>query len=496
MAIRGSVVGRVASFTSRRIALVFAGASLVAVAMVGGCSLGLDESLISPAADDGGADTSVPQFDGGVPKADSSAPAKDAGTDASLPATCAKDGDCVSNRTCLTGRCDLSRNACVYDVCPTTNTTCSAAVCTDGKCGAPVVQKFAGARIAVPSGISCGTIAHCIAAVHPWVVLGTNAGVLVYPAIPADANPTPIVISDIPFLAQSIVASGNRIFVLGGLINAGTTKVQIAWFDLPLDPTSATAITAQATLATNPHGTGDELLPFPMLQALLTQQGGNPLFAGNVAAPFAEGTTITQYDTDGGASGAQTAGATGSRVALFKTNGAASSIQLITGAGSAADSIGAAIDTTTMLGPVNAAAFTSGPDGSLRTNYQTQVVMAPNVTYKIHVAELLANGTATTLSTAFAVDLDTYTNPPGGQLLGGVAWIDSTSVIAASAVTPGASSHITWVDDKKSTPKSFALDTTPVNNVIVAGSAGIGWTATNDSVSAASLYYISPQCAP
>jgi hypothetical protein len=473
---------------------VLAAACVVAA----GCSLGLDESLIS--ASDAGADGAPVQVDGSAPRTDSGGGVLDAGSDAGLAVACTKDTDCVSNQACLTGRCDTSRGACVYDVCPTKGTICSSSVCTSGKCGAPVVQKFAGAKIAVPSGLSCGNIQRCIAAVHPWVFLGTNSGVLAYPAVPADPNPTPITVGDIPFIPQSMVASGNRIYVLGGLVSAGTTKVQIAWFDAPIDPLQK-SISAQSALLPTNRASGDLILSLPALSALLTQQGApNPLFAGALSAPVSAASSITQYDTDAGPLQSQVAGTSGSRLAMFKTNGVNSNIQLLSNVGTATQAFGAPIDTTAALpGGVAGASFTGGPDGSLRIHYYTASSVGQVTTYKTHVAELLENGTATTLSTKFPpVDVDTYTTPLGGAFLGNVAWVDTSSILAASSTPPmstATSSHVQWVDNKKSAPKALALATTPYTSVVVAGSAGIGWAATNDSPTAASLYYLSPACA-
>ncbi len=478
----------------------------IVCAVAAGCSLGLDQSLIG-GAEDGGNDGPVAQVDGSVPKVDGGTPAKDAGGDSGLATTCAKDIDCFSNQACLTGRCDLARGACVYDVCPTKGTTCSSSVCTNGTCGAPVVQKFAGNKISVPAGMtpSCGAPQKCFAAVHPWVFVGTNAGVLAYPAIPADPNPAPVVVSNLPFLAQSIAVSGNRVFVLGGIQNFGFIKVQIAWFDAPLDPLTKT-ITAQSSLVTTNHATGDILLPMPALSALLTQQGQpNPLFTGSVVAPFTPQSTISQVDVDAGALASQTGSTTGSRLALFKTNGASSDVQLVTNAGTPTQAVSAPLDTTALLpGGVQAYNFATGADGSLRIHYYTAIPMGMVTQYKTHVGELFENGTATTLSAKFpVVDIDTYTTPLGGAFLGTVAWVDSSSVLTVSSTPPtsvATSSHVLWIDNKKSAPKSLNLMTTSYQNVGVTGSAGIGWALTNDSPGAqpgaASLYYLSPLCAP
>lgn len=471
-----------------RIALAVSAGCVLAA----GCSLGLDQSLIG--AHDAGVDAAVAQTDGSIFKTDSGTPIVDAGGDSGLATTCAKDADCFSNKACLTGRCDLSRGACVYDVCPTKGTTCSSAVCNNGTCGAPFAQKFAGAKISVPSGLSCNVAQRCITAVHPWVFVGTNAGVLAYPAIPAEPNPTPIVVENLPFLAQSIVASGNRIYVLGAILGA---KLQAAWFDAPSDPLTK-SISAQSDLLVTNHAAADLLLPLPALSALVTQQA-NPLYAGVLAAPFTTMSTVNQFDADAGA--VQGIGTSGARLATFKINGANTSVQVFPNAGTADAGASTNFDTTAVLttaaiGNVSQVFLASGPDGSLRAHYYTFI--GPS-NYRTRVAEIFENGTAGALSAKFpAVDVDTYTTASVAPA-GPIAWIDSSSVLVASALPPSSpptGAHVTWVDNKKTTPKSLSFPTAPLTSVVVAGSAGIGWTLTNDSATASSLYYISPACAP
>ena len=145
------------------------------------------------------------------------------------------------------------------------------------------------------------------------------------------------------------------------------------------------------------------------------------------------------------------------------------------------------------IGNVAASFFSQGPDGSVRAHAQL-LTSAMGPTYKTRVVQILDNGTATTLGTKIGIDVDNY-SAPAAQILGATAWVDADSELTATAVTPGTSSHVQWVDDKM-TKKALTFPATTVDRVGVASSAGMGWAVTADSPTAASLYLIAPTCAP
>jgi hypothetical protein len=462
---------------------------VVACAVGAACSLGLDESLIPNTAGDGGPLESgvEPGTDSGmISKTDSGPASTDSGADAGPATACTKDTDCSTTDPCLVARCDIPRSECVYDICATKGTTCSAAVCTAGKCGAATAYKFASAtKISVPSGLSCA-VGKCIVAVHPFVFLGTNEGVVAYAVDPANPSPQPIVVSDIPFLATGLGVSGDRVWVVGGTLNNGVTRTQIAWIDVPTSPL-VTAIRASVVLPANNQASGDTLFAEPAEAALLTANSG-PIYAGILSAPFGMPPQITQYSADAGGLGAPVA-TSGTRLILFRA-GANSAFELVAGAGTTTSSI-TSIDGTS-IGNIAAATFAQGPDGSVRMH--AQILTNPmGPVYKTRIVQAIDNGMATTLGTKVGVDLDTY-SAPLGAILGTTAWVDATSGLAATAVVPGASSKVQWLDTM-GTKKTLTFATTTVDKIGVASSAGVGWAVTADAPTSASLYFIAPACA-
>jgi hypothetical protein len=476
-----------------RTALVLSLVALSVCAAGAACSLGLDESRIASAPSDGGiqADGTTNQGtdSGTTPKTDAGVAAGDAGADAGPTTSCTKDADCVSTDPCLVGRCDLPRSECVFDICPTKGTTCSAAICSNDTCGAATPYKFASAtKISVPSGLSCAP-GKCIVAVHPFVFLGTNEGVVAYPFDPANPSPAPIVVSDIPFLATGLGVSGDRVYVVGGTLNNGVTRTQIAWIDVPSSPL-VSAIHANVVLPANNQASGDTIFAEPSETALLTANGV-PLFAAILNPPFAPPPQIMQYSTDAGNPGSPV-GTSGTRLLVFRLNGAASLFQLVAGAGTPSSSI-TAIDASS-IGNIATATFSQGPDGSVRMHAQLLTATMPSVTYKTRVVQVIDGATTTTLGTKLGIDVDNYTAPPA-QIIGNTAWVDATSELAATAVTPGVSSHVQWLDDKM-TKKALTFPATTVDKIGVASSAGVGWAVTADAPTAASLYMIAPACTP
>src|SRR5690606_6986726 len=91
--------------------------------------------------------------------------AGDGGTTPGLPdaATCAKDEDCATTHGCLSGKCDLSRRACVFDVC---HATCSAAACDVAAktCGTAKPYTYAATTFQIGRPVTGR-----IVAVHPFL---------------------------------------------------------------------------------------------------------------------------------------------------------------------------------------------------------------------------------------------------------------------------------------------------------------------------------------
>jgi hypothetical protein len=232
-------------------AALVASAVLGAIAFVVSCSLGLDESLIGQV--DAGTGDDSPANDVNQPK--------DTGSDGPPPITpeagvCTTDTDCKATTDgCLKAHCDTPRKACVFDVCKPAacqTSTCDTSTSTH-TCGAsPKTHKFLAAQFPVQSGIGCGGNARaCFAAVYPYVFVGTPNGVVAFSAAdPGNATPASVAVTGLGFVPGSIVTSGSRVFFLGGATGAGaSSRVQLAWIDVPPDP-FRTSVAAQTVLAT------------------------------------------------------------------------------------------------------------------------------------------------------------------------------------------------------------------------------------------------------
>jgi hypothetical protein len=208
----------------RRYALA---AAFVLVATFVGCSLDLDESLIARRA-------SVAP-DGG----DAAADAADAAIlDSSVAAPpCTKDEDCTTTHGCLTARCDLTRNRCVYPVCRSGE--CSTGACEGTVCGAPAQYNYRAAEFPVGAGIGCGGQgSRCLAAAYPFLFVGTTNGVVVFDVSnPQNPDPRRVPLVGLGFVPTQLTASGGRVFFVGAPVGAGSgARIPIAYVDVPADP--------------------------------------------------------------------------------------------------------------------------------------------------------------------------------------------------------------------------------------------------------------------
>ena len=128
------------AFMTRRHAMIAVAVFGAAGALGAACSRWLDESKIKEG------DASVvtdAAGDGGVP-------------DAAYPVGCTADPDCKPANSCLTGRCDLTRKICLYDLCPAA--ACKASVCdTNSKtCSVPTTYGFRAGSFKVTAGNAGG----------------------------------------------------------------------------------------------------------------------------------------------------------------------------------------------------------------------------------------------------------------------------------------------------------------------------------------------------
>lgn len=251
---------------------LFAGSvAAITCGLVFACTLDLDESLISKGPRDGApvtiGDVTLPDgtviSDSGVPITPDTV-------------TCAKDGDCIATNKCLTPKCDLTRKACVYDICH--STACSVGVCDQAAKTCSGQQTY---KKTVELTLDQVTTGGIIAA-YPWLFQMTSTGILVYDiSNPTKLKPTAVPLVGVGFVPNQFVRSGNRIWI--GAPLAGTpARLPIAYIDVPVDPFTA-KIEAHSILANynRPATESVGFLPSENKGAIVVGPAPQPPPAGN-----------------------------------------------------------------------------------------------------------------------------------------------------------------------------------------------------------------------
>jgi hypothetical protein len=282
------------------------------------CSLGLDEGLIGKVAPEAGAADVIVTDTSPIPE----------GGDGALPplspeaGICATDQDCKAATGCLTAKCDVPRKACVYQVCR--QPACNSAACDlpTAKCSAPKPYKYRAAQFPVAAPIGCGNVlGRCFAAVYPFVFVGTPNGALAFAANdPQNAAPASVPITGLGFVPSQILASGSRVYFLGTPVGTGaTSRVPLAWADVPPDPFAA-KIAVTTILASHNRPASDPLTLFARGNDTALLVDFNPaapsLYATvPIEPPLVEPVTLTSSSTAFTA-GATPVGVSGSRLIM------------------------------------------------------------------------------------------------------------------------------------------------------------------------------------
>jgi len=469
------------------------------------CSLGLDESLIGRPADagaraDGSVDGSTPADDGG----DASPPSPEAGT-------CAVDGDCAGTTGCLTARCDVSRKACVHDVC---RSQCGSAVCTvaTGTCALPRPYKYRANGFAVAGPAGCGgALSRCFTAVYPFVFVGTATGVVAYAASdPQDPAPRTVPIRGLSFVPVQMVASGSRVFFLG--TPAGTvdsSRVPLAWLDVPADP-FATELSVTSILAAHNRPAADALALFPRQgdTALLVDLAATANLASTIVQPpLAEPLALVSTPITFTA-GSTPVGTSGTRLVLGQTTATGGAIfGLVQGAGTPMPT--PAVDTPIgTAAPAGAPyAFGQSADGALFWAYASLTAAPPGPpapALRAVRTYFLLNQDGGAPDPATGLDIDVFGGAPlATASVGPVAMLDANTALVTTALPANpAQSNVQFVvraplgmvNNADAKPRRHTL-AVPVSQLAAAGSHGIGYvlaaTPTNPTV-----HVFDPACAP
>lgn len=479
----------------------------VAASVAVACSLGLDESLLDRPAD-GGTPTSE---DGSVASGDASTAEGGSAT----PTTCAKDEDCASSNGCLRGKCDLARKACVFDVCRAA--ACNAGVCDTSaracRDAKPYPLRPAQFKVGAPAACS-----RCIAAVHPYVFVGTATGVVAFNVSnPTLSAPPPVALPGLSFVPTALVASGSRVFAIGSAVGPGPTKIPFAWIDVPSDP-FATQLRPTDMLAgwNRPAGEGT---------AALAREGQTALvFTGAAQFPAAVTPATLGDRVDLAAlltpmppgSGAVSMSGTRLLVQALDANGNAS-FGFVPNVGtpqvSDAGLSVSGVDAGSIVG--NPQYFGQSGEGGVIWSYAalTGPAGAPGAAVRAVRAGFLVAGAATSTDASQVIDVEPYpanTVPPGTAVTGPVASLDANTAMVVTA----ARESLTQLSVQFLTQKPLGLvrnaDNQPRRAVLpvalgavagATGSNGVGYLIANEAATAeqpanASVYVFDPACAP
>ena len=470
-------------------------ATLCAVSVYG-CSLGLDESKIGAAPDAG----TLP--DGDTPDT-FRPPVTDGATEAGgLPTACTRDDECATKDACLKGRCDLERKACVFDVCLTA--TCNAGTCDEATrvCGAPKPRTFRAATFPIGAGVGCGgalgTPQRCIAAVYPYVFVGTTNGVVAFSSSdPSSASPQAVAVKGVGFLPTSIVASGNRVFLLGGSTTVGAvSRVQIAVVDVPTDPFRRELV-ASTILSSFDRPSGDVLLEREGSGAFLLQLSAPANFpTGIVREPIGEPLDIKSSPFPP-VPGATPVASSGSRIIVeaFSVQ-AISTMSFITMAGTAQ----AAKDQETALTAAGSVTgqrtFATTQGGAVYWSVAQLTAPPPANTLRAARGHFLVADAAATFVPAGGIDIAVYPNiPAANQVIGPVALIDKDTALVSAAVPTALTTTDIKIHKRATglTPQKVTL-TQPVTQLGASASSGLAYVLAAESPTAASVHVFDAAC--
>ncbi|MBX3192744.1 MAG: hypothetical protein KF819_37520 [Labilithrix sp.] len=495
-----------------RLALVAALGGGVAMG-IASCSLGLDESLIGSGLDGGADDTGA--FDNAAPDGNDGAPPP-LNPEGGI---CSKDEDCKGSGGCLLAKCDVPRQACVFHVCR--EPACTSAACGGEAgpttCAAPKPYKYRAAVFPVGAAIGCGgALTRCFTAVYPFVFVGTSNGVLAFGAAdPQSPTPFTVPITGLGFAPVQIMASGSRVYFLGQPTGAGTSsRVPIAWADVPPDPFAAT-IPVTTVLATLNRPSTDPLTLFPRQNdtALLVDLNVASSYpAVPLEPPLVEPLTLTSTPISFTA-GSTPLAVSGTRLVMGQINGAGAAVfGFVNGAGTATPMTApdVPIATAAPASPGVGQYLAQSADGAVFWSYVSLTAAPPAPPAVIRAVRsyfLTPNGTGA-FDPAAGVDVELYAGAPAGTpTIGPVAMLDANTamVTTASPANPTLQTDVSFVTRAPlglvkdgAVPRRGVPITLPVSQLAAAGSNGIGYVLAVDPAAPAapSVYVYDPACAP
>lgn len=490
---------------SRRTVLEVCSSVLALLVAGASCSLDLDETRIEGASDAGdaladvGLRDSPSEDDGG---GDGSAPV------VPEPGSCTSDDACATDHGCLKGKCDRTRNRCVYDVCRPS--ACNAAACepTARTCGAAAPYTLKAAQFNVGAQIACPK---CAAAVHPWLFVVTSMGVVAF-NVSNPANPTPpqVPVIGLGFVPRALAQSGSRVWMLGGAAGGGPSRIQLAYADVPADPFATTIVAHTVFAYYNRPAEGTWLLPRGGDSALLVSQAESfPSVA--LEAPLNEPASLTATPLLPPQNFGPSA-VSGKRLLLSAVVEQAALFAFVDDAGSTNPTTGAVVN----LGDAGAVSvhrtFAQSPDGAIF--WATGVHHGEPVTTRAARGYFLVSDANGPMDGNAGVDVEVYDADPveaNAPIFGGMqaaaAMLDAKTVmIATQARENNQQTAVHFVQREPlglvndgGVPRRLVLPS-PIGSFAAAvASNGMGYLVANDQVGeapSATVYVFDPACTP
>jgi hypothetical protein len=348
---------------------------------------------------------------------------------------CTADNDCRPPNGCYTGHCDVVLGACAYALCEPEGRTCAAGRCdpSTSKCFPPADYSFRATRYKI-DGATLGCAANpnasaCVAAIYPFVFVGTKDDVLV--VLGDDLLATfaaTVTHTGAHVVPAQVIASGRRLWIVSPVQGAAAPyQVTLSWIDVPVDPT-VTSVSVESTVVS---------WPFADAFALPAPDGALFLSSANQAAgfptalmkpPFAAAPTagVANALDAGGAGSAPTNPMYGVDAPAGSTLVAASGSRLLLERGllfnvvTGAATPSAKVEADQMIAPPFAAfvppRFAFGPDGVVLLTAPIIADAPPpdcNCRTDERLQWVLPNAVATNLD-AVALDIEGYVSPEMG----------------------------------------------------------------------------------
>ena len=315
-------------------------------------------------------------------------------------------------------------------------------------------------------------------------------------------NPATVPITGLGFVPQTMVRSGNRLWMTGSPAGSGTmSTLPVAYIDVPADPFATSIAASTHLVAYNRPAEGYGVFARDA-QSLFLYSGAATFPASFLTAPLTDPVTLTATALAPG-DGYGPVAVSGTRLVLASIASNVASFQLVNGAGSTTPSNDAVVTVADAATASANRSFAEAPDGTVfwssGINNPPSGAPIPTLTtmQKVRGYFLVGSGTADISAAVTGVDIEVFANldattsiGANGAATGPVAMLDSdtalTTTAAAEAVTT--TTAINFV--KRGAPptlvagKRVTIPTALSSIAGVSGSNGIGYVVSNEAPAA------------